>query len=102
MKAFHVTLRNECWEWELPGLLPMVREPAEFLWVQPQLTCHLDMQIAQVKALLGFRPGVVLFDINLIAFARIRVVTSYRSQPVDFSVHSSSLDRGTPTAVSAT
>src|SRR5712691_9598331 len=58
MKAFHVTLRDEFWERELPGLMPMVREPAEFLWVQPQLTCHLDMQVTQVKSPLGFRPGV--------------------------------------------
>ena len=58
MKPFYVALCNEFRERELPGLLPMVGEPAEFLRVQTQLTRHLDMQIAQVKALLGFRPGV--------------------------------------------
>jgi hypothetical protein len=36
----------------------MVGKPAEFLRVQPELTRHLDMQIAQVKSLLGFRPCV--------------------------------------------
>ena len=36
----------------------MVREPAEFLRVQTQLTCHLHMQIAQMKPPLGFCPGV--------------------------------------------
>jgi hypothetical protein len=36
----------------------MVGESTEFLRVQPQLTRHLDMQIAQVKALLGFSPSV--------------------------------------------
>jgi hypothetical protein len=36
----------------------MVGKPTEFLRVQPQFTCHLDMQIAQVKPLLGFCPGV--------------------------------------------
>ena len=35
MKPFLVTLRNELWERELPGLLPMVGEPAEFLRIQP-------------------------------------------------------------------
>lgn len=34
VKPFHVALRNEFRERELPGLLPMVGEPAEFLWVQ--------------------------------------------------------------------
>jgi hypothetical protein len=58
MKPFHIALGNELWERELPGLTPMVSEPTEFLRVQPQLTCHLDMQIAQVKPLLGFCPGV--------------------------------------------
>jgi hypothetical protein len=36
----------------------MVGEPAKFLRVQPQFTRHLDMQIAQVKPLLGLRPRV--------------------------------------------
>ena len=36
----------------------MVGESTEFLRVQPELTRHLDMQVAQVKPLLGFRPGV--------------------------------------------
>jgi hypothetical protein len=58
VKTFLVTLRNELWERELPGLLPMVGESAEFFRVQTQFTRHLDVQIAQVKALLGFRPGV--------------------------------------------
>jgi hypothetical protein len=58
MKPFHVALGNELRERKLPGLLPMVSEPAEFLWIQTQLTGHLDMQIAQVKPPLGFRPGV--------------------------------------------
>ena len=58
MKAFTVAFRNELWEGELPGLLPMVGESAEFLRVQPQFTRHLDMQITQAKPLLGFRPGV--------------------------------------------
>jgi hypothetical protein len=58
MKSFHVALGNELREWELPGLVPMVGEPTEFLWVQSQLAGHLDMQIAQAKPLLGFRPGV--------------------------------------------
>jgi hypothetical protein len=57
MKSFSVALGDELREWGLPGLLTMVGEPTEFLWVQPQLACHLDMQIAQVKPLLGFRPG---------------------------------------------
>jgi len=47
----------------------MVGEPAEFLRVQTQLTRHLDMQIAQVKPPLGFRPGVeagsrLLYDVS--------------------------------------
>jgi hypothetical protein len=58
MKAFAVACRNELREGKLPGLLPMVGEAATFLRVQPQFTRHLDMQIAQVKALLGFRPRV--------------------------------------------
>src|SRR5262245_38354798 len=53
-----VAFRNELRQGKFPGLLPMVGEAAAFLRVQPQLTRHLDMQIAQVKALLGFRPGV--------------------------------------------
>ena len=36
----------------------MVGESAEFLRVQTQFTRHLDVQIAQVKALLGVRPRV--------------------------------------------
>jgi hypothetical protein len=52
------SMPHALWEGKLPGLLPMVGESPEFLGVQPQLACHLDMQIAQVKALLGFRPGV--------------------------------------------
>lgn len=58
VKPFHVALRNELRKRGLPGLLPMGGEPATFLRVQPQLTRHLDMQIAQVKPSLGFRPGV--------------------------------------------
>ena len=58
MKSFHIALGNELWERELPGLLPMVGEPAEFLRIQPELPRHLDMQIAQVKSPLGVRPGV--------------------------------------------
>lgn len=58
VKPFPVAFRNELWERELPGLLPMVGEPAEFLRIQSQLTCHLDMQIAQVKPPLDFRPGI--------------------------------------------
>src|SRR6266849_5921408 len=49
MKPFPVALRNKLREGELPGLLPMVGEPAEFLWVQTQFARHLDMQVAQVK-----------------------------------------------------
>jgi hypothetical protein len=58
MKPFLVAFRNELWERELPGLLPMIGEAAEFLRVQPQLTRHLNMQIAQVKPPLGFCPDV--------------------------------------------
>ena len=36
----------------------MVGESPAFLWIQALLTRHLDMEIAQVKPLLGFRPGV--------------------------------------------
>ncbi len=36
----------------------MVGEPAKFLRMQTQLTRHLDRQIAQVKPLVGFRPGI--------------------------------------------
>jgi hypothetical protein len=36
----------------------MVGEPTEFLRIQHQLTRHLNMQITQVKPLLGFRLGV--------------------------------------------
>src|SRR2546427_12394706 len=49
VKPFQVALRNALREGELPGLLPMVGEPAKFLRVQPQLPRHLDVQIAQVK-----------------------------------------------------
>src|SRR6266487_3618399 len=58
VEPFLVALRNKLWEGKLPGLLPMGGESAEFLWVQPQLTRHLDMPITQAKPLLGFRPGV--------------------------------------------
>jgi hypothetical protein len=53
-----IAFRNELREGKLPGLLPMVGEHAKFLRIQPQLTRHLDVQIAQVKALVGVRPGV--------------------------------------------
>jgi hypothetical protein len=36
----------------------MVGEPTAWLRVQPQRTCHLERQIAQVKPLVSFRPGV--------------------------------------------
>jgi hypothetical protein len=58
MKAFHVAFRNELRERQLPRFLPMGGEPATFLRIHPQLPRHLDVQIAQVKALLGVRPGV--------------------------------------------
>jgi hypothetical protein len=58
VKPFPIALRNELREGELPGLLPMGGEPAEFLRIQTELTRHLDMQIAEVKPLLGFCPGV--------------------------------------------
>src|SRR6266404_2776247 len=48
-----IAFGNELWERKLPGLLPMVGESAEFLRVQTPFTRHLDVQIAQVKALLG-------------------------------------------------
>ncbi len=40
------------------GLLPMVGESPEFLRIQTELPRHLDVQIAQVKALLDFHPRV--------------------------------------------
>jgi hypothetical protein len=52
-KACALAVRNALREGELPGLLPMVSEPPAWLRVQPQLTRHLDRQIAQVKPLLG-------------------------------------------------
>src|SRR5262245_41690911 len=58
MKPLHIALGNELRERELPGLLPMGGEAATFLRVQPQFTRHLDVQIAQVKALVGVRPRV--------------------------------------------
>ena len=58
VKAFPVALCNEFRERDLPGLLPIIGEPAEFLRVQTELTRHLDMQIAQVKPPLGLSPGV--------------------------------------------
>jgi hypothetical protein len=53
-----VTRRNARRQGKLPGLLPMGGETPAFLRMQTQLTRHLEMQIAQVKPLLGFRPGV--------------------------------------------
>jgi hypothetical protein len=58
VEPFPIAFRNELWEGKLPGLLPMVGEPAKFLRVQPQLARHLDVQIAQVKAFLGLCPRV--------------------------------------------
>jgi hypothetical protein len=58
MKPFSVALGNKLRERALPGLLPMVGKPTKFLRVQSQFPRHLDMQIAQVKPLLRFRPGV--------------------------------------------
>jgi hypothetical protein len=62
----------------------MVGEAAECLRVQPQLTRHLDMQIAQVKALLGFRPGVeasfrLLHDISFFDQPAVRSSHVWRS-----------------------
>jgi hypothetical protein len=37
MKPFHIAFGNELWERKLPGLLPMVGEPPEFLWIQDRV-----------------------------------------------------------------
>ena len=58
VKACAVAFRNKLRKGKLPGLLPMVGEPAALLRVQPQRTRHLERQIAQVKPLVDFRPGV--------------------------------------------
>jgi hypothetical protein len=53
VEPFPRAFRNELWEGKLPGLLPMVGKSPEFLRMQTEFPRHLDMHIAQVKALLG-------------------------------------------------
>ena len=40
----------------LPGLLAVIGERAELLWVEPELACHLHVRVREPVTLAGLRP----------------------------------------------
>src|SRR5439155_11986548 len=57
-EAFGIKLPNEFPQRQLPGLLVMVVQLPELLWVHPQLTCHLHVLMRQVELASCIDPGL--------------------------------------------
>jgi len=55
-EPFVIEFLDELWQWRLPPLLVVIRNASEFLWIEPKLSCHLDVCMGQPKLVPSVHP----------------------------------------------